>query len=81
MAKNINCAAMGYDCVFSVTAEDDQQNFIMDVVEKHAYESHPELIEDMTLKPAIRSRLRSLLIQSKFMEQSGNTGTSSPKND
>lgn len=73
MAKNINCAAMGYECAFSVTAEDNQQDFIMDVVEKHAHQSHPELLENMSLKPAIRSQLRSLLMQSKYAEQSGKT--------
>ena len=66
MSNNINCAAMGYDCVFSVTTEDNQDDFLLNVVKDHAAESHSELVDDRELRPEVKSKLLELLKQSKF---------------
>ncbi len=66
MAKNISCAAMGYECVFSLTADDDEQEFMLDTVEHHAAAKHSDLMDGETLKPAVKEKLRNLLSQSHY---------------
>lgn len=71
MSRNLNCAAIGYDCAFSITAEDGQQDFMVETVERHAGQAHPELVDDAQhLKPAVRSKLLELLTQAKYSDLS-----------
>jgi predicted small metal-binding protein len=66
MAKNINCAAMGYECVYSLTAGDDEQQLMFDTTERHAAAKHPELMNGQEFKPEIKQKLKSLLEQSHY---------------
>lgn len=63
---NINCAAMGYDCIFSITAGDDEQDLMLDTVQAHAADKHPELVEDGVLRDDVREKLKNLLQQSGY---------------
>jgi predicted small metal-binding protein len=70
MAKNLNCAELGYQCAFSVTADDDQKDFMLDIIQQHAAQVHPDLVdESTTLKPAVRERLLDLLMQSNYSKR------------
>lgn len=66
MSNNLNCAAMGYDCVFSITAENGEEDFLINVVEQHAEARHPELTDEGHLKPDVRDKLRHLLDQAHY---------------
>jgi predicted small metal-binding protein len=69
MAKNVNCAAMGYDCAFSVTAGDDEPETILKSVKNHVSDKHPELVADGEIREDVKAKLRDLLNQSKYHEQ------------
>ena len=68
MAKNLNCADMGYQCVFSITAEDDEQDLMLDTVERHALNKHLELTEHDHIKPEVKAKLKGLLMQAHYFE-------------
>ena len=69
MANNLNCAELGYNCVFSITAQEGQEDFMIDTVEHHAKEFHPELVDkNYILKPDVKSKLQELLNQSKYTD-------------
>ena len=71
MSNNINCAAMGYECVFSITAEEGQGDFMIETVQQHAKTMHPELVDNNNiLKPDVKSKLLELLNQSKYTDLS-----------
>jgi predicted small metal-binding protein len=73
MPKNVNCAEMGYDCAFSVSAEDDKQEYILETIQKHATKNHLDLIgEDSELKPEVKAKLLNLLNQSQYHKQGPN---------
>lgn len=70
MATNINCAALNYDCVFSITASDNEQDLMIRSVEQHAKAMHPELIAEENLKPEVKEKLKNLILQSHYSDQS-----------
>jgi predicted small metal-binding protein len=46
MARTLGCADVGYDCVFRVTAGDDEDDLILDTAVAHAKTHHPEIVAD-----------------------------------
>jgi predicted small metal-binding protein len=70
MAKTLGCADVGYDCVFRITAEDSEDQLILDTAVKHAKEHHPEIAQDeKQLRETLKTKIRTLLDQSGYDKQ------------
>lgn len=67
--SKISCAEMGYDCIFSIEAEDGEQELILNTTEQHALTKHEELTDKQQLKPEVKQKLFSLLEQSQYRQQ------------
>ncbi len=67
MAKTLGCADVGYDCVYRITANDNEEDLILDASIKHAKLNHPEIAGlQKELRETLRSKIRSLLDQAKY---------------
>lgn len=67
MARTLGCADVGYDCVYRITTEDGEDDFILDTTVEHAKKHHPELMADEpALRENLKGQIRSLLDQAGY---------------
>ena len=70
MARTLGCADVGYDCVYRVTAQDGEDDFILDTTIAHAKKYHPEIAQnDAALREQLRGKIKNLLDQSNYLAQ------------
>lgn len=64
MAKTVGCSDFNEPCSFRITADDGQEDMMVDVATSHALEHHPDFAPDeATFRTAIRSEIKSLMAQ------------------
>lgn len=70
MARTLGCADVGYDCVFRITTEDGNDDFILDTALEHAKREHPELVKDEAeAREVLRGKIKDLLDQAKYVSE------------
>ena len=64
MAKTVGCSDFNQNCSFRVTADEGQEDMMVDVATSHAMEYHPEFAPDEdAFREAIRSEIKNLMAQ------------------
>jgi predicted small metal-binding protein len=64
MAKTIGCTDFNQNCAFRITADDGQEDMMVDVATSHALEYHRDFAPDeATFRTAIRSQIKNLMVQ------------------
>jgi predicted small metal-binding protein len=64
LAKTVGCTDFDQDCPFRITADDGQEDMMVDVATSHALEYHPDFAPDEeTFRAAIRSEIKNLMAQ------------------
>jgi predicted small metal-binding protein len=64
MAQTVGCSDFNQDCSFRITADDGQEDMMVDVATSHALKFHREFAPTETeFRNAIRSQIKSLLTQ------------------
>lgn len=64
MAKTVGCSDFSQPCSFRVTADDGQENAMVDIVSSHAAKYHPELaVAQPQFREAIKSHIHDLMAQ------------------
>ena len=64
MAKTVGCTDFNQDCSFRVTADDGQEDTMVDMATSHAMAQHPDIAPDeATFRMAIRGQIKSLMMQ------------------
>ncbi|GAC1600321.1 MAG: hypothetical protein NVS3B29_00590 [Candidatus Saccharimonadales bacterium] len=64
MAQTVGCSDFNQSCSFRITADEGQENMMVDVATSHALEYHPEFAEtEGEFRDAIRSHIKNLMAQ------------------
>ncbi len=64
MAKTVGCSDFSQDCAFRVSAEDGQEDMIVDVATSHAMKFHPDFADtEDQFRDAIRAKIKDLMFQ------------------
>lgn len=70
MQRTVGCNDLGVDCDFRVTAEEGQDEFILDQIEAHAHSVHPDVVDTIPhLRDEVRKYLKSLSDQSHYASE------------
>lgn len=70
MARTLGCADVGYECVYRITANDGDEDFMVSTTIKHVEEYHPELMGDLPeLSETLKRTIKNLLDQSNYNKQ------------
>lgn len=64
MAKTVGCSDFNQDCAFRITADEGQEDMMVDVATSHALEYHRDFAPDeSTFREAIRAQIKNLMVQ------------------
>jgi predicted small metal-binding protein len=64
MARTVGCSDFHQDCAFRITADEGQEDMMVDVATSHALEYHREFAPDeTTFREAIRAQIKNLMVQ------------------
>jgi predicted small metal-binding protein len=67
MARTLGCADVGYECVYRITTEDGNDDFILDATIEHAKKAHPEIAgNEVQLREHLRAKIHNLLQQAGY---------------
>lgn len=76
VARTLGCADVGYECVYRITTEDGNDDFILDVTVEHAKKTHPEIAgNEAHLREVLREKIRTLLEQAGYHPEPGTGNT------
>jgi predicted XRE-type DNA-binding protein len=66
----VGCWSFNQDCCFQITAEDGDEDMMVDATTAHALQRHRELVENEgAFRSAVRSQIRSLMQQAQMSDQ------------
>jgi hypothetical protein len=69
MGKTVGCSDFDQDCCFRITAEDGQEDMMVDVATAHALERHRELVDnEQDFRASVRSQIRGLMRQAQMTD-------------
>ena len=64
MAQTVGCSDFSQNCSFRITADEGQEEMMVEVATNHALEYHRDFAPDeQTFRTAIRSEIKSLMTQ------------------
>jgi predicted XRE-type DNA-binding protein len=70
MGKTVGCTDFNQECCFRITAEDGQEDMMVDVATAHAIDRHRELVADeQAFRSSVRSQIKGLMRQAKMSER------------
>jgi predicted small metal-binding protein len=70
MAKTVGCSDFNQPCAFRITADEGQEDMMVDVATVHALEYHRQFAPDeSTFRTAIRSQIKELMGQAHMSAQ------------
>jgi predicted small metal-binding protein len=69
MAKTVGCSDFNQDCSFRITADEGQEDMMVDMATGHALRYHGDFADtEDEFREAIRSQIRSLMGQAHMAE-------------
>jgi predicted small metal-binding protein len=70
MGKTVGCTDFNQECCFRITAEDGQEDMMVDVATAHAIDRHRDLVTDeQAFRSSVRSQIKGLMRQAKMSER------------
>ena len=69
MAQTVGCSDFNQDCSFRITADEGQEDMMVDVATSHALQYHGEFANsEDEFRTAIRSQIKSLMTQAHMSQ-------------
>jgi predicted small metal-binding protein len=67
VAKTVGCSDFNQNCAFRITADDGQEDMMVNVATSHALQHHRDFAPDeATFREAIRAEIKSLMAQANM---------------
>ena len=64
MAKTVGCSDFNEPCSFRITADDGEENMMVDVATAHAMKRHPYFADsEQVFRSSIRAEIKNLMAQ------------------
>jgi predicted small metal-binding protein len=77
MTKTIGCSDFDQPCSFRITADEGEEDEMVDATTEHALLHHPDLLPDEpTFRNAIRSQIKDLMAQAHMSVNDGHDESS-----
>lgn len=68
-AKTVGCSDFNQECAFRITADEGQEDMMVNVATAHALEHHRDFAPDeQTFRDAIRLQIKNLMVQAHMSE-------------
>ena len=69
MAITVGCSDFSQNCSFRITANDGEEDMMVDVATSHALQHHRDFAPDeATFRTAIRSNIKNLMLQANMSQ-------------